>query len=51
MTVHDGVSRVEELGISERNELAAIAAAWRARALRPEAWFAFIHGEVLARKA
>jgi SAM-dependent methyltransferase len=48
MTLDHIVARAEELEISDRTELAAIAAAWRNWAARPTGWFAFIHGEVLA---
>lgn len=51
MTLDPIVAAAEEAGISDRNELTAIAAAWRSWAQHPTAWFAFIHGEVLARKA
>lgn len=37
-------------GIATHHELAAIADAFRAWARRPAGWFAFIHGEVLARR-
>lgn len=48
MTLGDIVARAEELEISDRTELAAIAAAWRSWARQPMGWFAFIHGEMLA---
>ena len=35
-------------GVAERAELEDIAAAWRAWAKAPDAWFAVLHGEVLA---
>jgi SAM-dependent methyltransferase len=50
MTLDRMVAAAEELGISDRTELAEIASAWRSWASQPEGWFAFIHGEVLARK-
>ena len=36
--------------LSDADELAGLAAAWRAWATRPGGFFAFIHGEVIARK-
>ncbi|MPY94997.1 MAG: methyltransferase domain-containing protein [Acidimicrobiia bacterium] len=36
--------------LADADELAALAAAWRSWATRPGGFFAFIHGEVLARK-
>ncbi len=50
MTLERIVARAEELDISDREELAAIAAGWHAWAAQPVAWFAFIHGEVVARR-
>jgi ubiquinone/menaquinone biosynthesis C-methylase UbiE len=38
-----------DAGLSDRAELASLAAAWRDWAERPGAFFAFLHGEVLAR--
>jgi hypothetical protein len=38
-----------EYQIAERNELSEIAVAWRRWALQPDAFFAVLHGEVLAR--
>ena len=37
-------------GISDRDELAAIAAAWRSWAAKPDAFFMVPHGEVIARR-
>jgi SAM-dependent methyltransferase len=37
-------------GLSSTEELAQLAAAWRTWAARPDAFFAFLHGEVLARR-
>lgn len=42
--------RAVEGGFATTEELADLADAWRAWALRPDAYFAFIHGEVRARK-
>lgn len=36
-------------GLSSRDELTRIAAAWRAWALQPDAFFSVLHGEILAR--
>ena len=38
-----------ERGLSDRTELDAIAAAWRAWAAAPDGWFAVLHGEVVCR--
>ncbi len=38
-----------EYGLSDRAELDAIAAAWRTWAEAPDAWYAVLHGEILAR--
>ena len=38
-----------EYGLATRDELADIATAWRAWATQPDAFFAVLHGEVLAR--
>ncbi len=38
-----------EYELSDRDELTAIAAAWRAWAEQPDGWFAVLHGEILAR--
>jgi len=38
-----------EYGLAGHDELAAIAAAWRAWAKREDGWFAVLHGEVVAR--
>jgi SAM-dependent methyltransferase len=40
--------RAVELGTASRDELAALGEAWRRWAATPEAWFAVLHGEVLA---
>lgn len=40
-----------EYGLSDRAELGTIAAAWRRWAERPDAYFAVLHAEVLARNA
>ena len=42
-------SRALELGLASVDELAAMAAAWRAWAGQPDAWFCVPHGEILAR--
>jgi ubiquinone/menaquinone biosynthesis C-methylase UbiE len=39
-----------QYGLSDRAELGAIAAAWRRWAERPDAYFAVLHAEVLARR-
>jgi SAM-dependent methyltransferase len=41
--------RAVELGLASRDDLARVADAWRAWAVAPDAWFAVLHGEVLAR--
>jgi ubiquinone/menaquinone biosynthesis C-methylase UbiE len=38
-----------DYGLSDRNELEAIAAAWRTWADQPDGWYAVLHGEILAR--
>ena len=38
-----------EYGLSDRAELDAIAHAWRTWAEAPDAWYAVLHGEILAR--
>lgn len=40
--------RALDAGLSTRDELAAIADAWRAWAAKADGWFAFVHGEILA---
>jgi SAM-dependent methyltransferase len=42
-------ARAVELGLASRTDLEEMAAAWRAWAATPDAWFAVLHGEVLAR--
>ncbi len=37
-------------GLSDRAELADLAAAWRAWAEQPDGYFAVLHGEILARR-
>lgn len=41
-------ARAIELGLSDPDELARIAEGWRRWALSPDAWLAFLHGEILA---
>jgi hypothetical protein len=41
--------QAREAGLSTSDELADLADAWRSWATRPDAFFAFLHGEVLAR--
>jgi len=41
-------TRALELGVADTADLAAMADAWRRWAARPDAWFAVLHGEVLA---
>ena len=41
--------QVEQLGLASRDELAALAGAWREWAAAPGAWFAILHGEVICR--
>ena len=43
-------AQAQEAGLSTAEELGDLAAAWRAWARQPGAFFAFLHGEVLARK-
>ena len=38
-----------DLGLTDRAELVSLAAVWRAWGQREDAWFAVLHGEVLAR--
>ena len=38
-----------EYGLSDADELATIATAWRTWAEQPDAWYAVLHGEILAR--
>jgi SAM-dependent methyltransferase len=40
--------RAVELGVATRVELDDLAEAWRSWAAEPDAWFAMVHGEVLA---
>ena len=40
--------RAVELGLATRDELEACAGAWRDWAAHPDAWFAVVHGELLA---
>jgi hypothetical protein len=42
-------SRAVELGLSTPEELERIAVGWRRWSASPDAWLAFLHGEVLAR--
>ena len=42
-------TRVQELGLATADELADLAAGWRAWAAAPNGWFAVLHGEILAR--
>jgi SAM-dependent methyltransferase len=41
-------TRAVELGLATPAEITEIAAAWRAWAATPDAWFAVLHGEILA---
>jgi hypothetical protein len=41
-------ARAIELGLSDPAELARIAEGWRRWATAPDAWLAFLHGEILA---
>ncbi len=49
MTESEVATRALELGAATPAELAAIAAAWRRWTTEPDAWFAVLHGEILAR--
>ena len=40
--------RVMELGLADQAELDDLAAGWRAWAGHDDAWFAVLHGEVMA---
>lgn len=42
--------RAVELELADRVGLEDVAAGWREWAIKPDAWFAFIHGEVVAEK-
>ncbi|MDO5368674.1 hypothetical protein [Kocuria sp.] len=44
-------NRALELGMSTQPELATISAAWEAWSREPDAWFAMLHTEILARPA
>jgi SAM-dependent methyltransferase len=48
-TLSDLGDQAVAYGLASRDELAEIAAAWRRWAAQPDAWFAVLHGEVLAR--
>jgi SAM-dependent methyltransferase len=41
-------ARALELGLSDPDELARVAEGWRRWATSPDAWLAFVHGEILA---
>ena len=41
-------ARAQELGLATRDDLADLAAGWRAWAAAPNGWFAVLHGEILA---
>jgi ubiquinone/menaquinone biosynthesis C-methylase UbiE len=41
-------ARAVELGLADQAELDDLAAAWRAWGAHPDAWFAVLHGEILA---
>ena len=41
-------AQILDAGLADAGELDEIAAAWRAWAAAPDAWFAVLHGEVLA---
>jgi SAM-dependent methyltransferase len=41
-------TRAVELGLATRDDLREMADAWRAWAATPDAWFAVLHGEILA---
>lgn len=48
-TESDFAAQAVELGLATPADLAAIAAAWRAWGEHPDAWFAMLHGEIVAR--
>jgi ubiquinone/menaquinone biosynthesis C-methylase UbiE len=49
-TTHSGIAeQAVASGIASREELEDIAAAWHAWLAHPDAWFAVLHGEILAR--
>ena len=39
------------MGLTDAAELEVLAAAWRGWASAPDAWFAILHGEVVARRS
>jgi SAM-dependent methyltransferase len=41
-------TRAQELGLATTDDLADLAAGWRAWVAAPDAWFAVLHGEILA---
>ena len=49
MTTSAIAEQAERDGFAERGELEAMAAAWRAWAVHPDAWFAVLHGEIICR--
>jgi SAM-dependent methyltransferase len=49
VTSSDFAGHALDLGLTTRDELEALAAAWRAWAADDDAWFAVVHGEILAR--
>jgi ubiquinone/menaquinone biosynthesis C-methylase UbiE len=51
VTSSDFAKQSIERGLADRDELAALANAWRRWVDHPDAWFAMLHGEIRARRA
>jgi ubiquinone/menaquinone biosynthesis C-methylase UbiE len=51
VTHSDFAKQALDHGLADRDELAAIANAWRRWVDHPDAWFAVLHGEIRARRA
>ena len=51
MTHSDFATQALERGLADRDELGALANAWRRWVDRPDGWFAMLHGEIRCRVA